>query len=412
MNIANMGSIGLVLCCALLAGCSRGTLGSLPVADGSRASAASFALSPGTATLFSQRLGSGNARFKTLYRFKGTPDGANPSSSLLDVGGTLYGTTVYGGSSNRGTVFTVSKSGVENVLLNFNLQNGRGPFGGLIYVNGLLYGTTSAGGAHDYGTVFKITPPGKETVLHSFDHNGSDGYFPVAGLVYVDGALYGTTLGGGVSGSEGTVFKITPSGTETVLHSFNLNNKDGVEPTAGLTYFDGALYGTTQFGGSSGLGTVYKITLSGTETVLYSFRGQQSLDGMLAASGLINVDGALYGTTVQGGSECGGANGCGTVYKVTPSGVESVIYSFTGRASSGRSPTEALLDVNDTLYGATEGSLFKLTTSGIETGLHQFTGSNGSLPTALIDVNGLLYGATRLDGPGSQGNGFIFSLAP
>jgi uncharacterized repeat protein (TIGR03803 family) len=325
-----MQSVRLLLCCVALAGCSRGTIGALPVTANPNLDATTPSHMVQYAGVpFAQQAAADVATFKTLYRFKGTPDGANPSSSLLDVGGTLYGTTVYGGLSNYGTIFKVSKSGAESVLLNCNLQNGSRPSGGLIYVNGLLYGTTWAGGANDYGTVFKITPSGKETVLHRFDSNGSDGYEPSAGLVYVDGTLYGTTSIGGVSGSEGTVFKITPSGTETVLHSFNLNNKDGREPTAGLTYFDGALYGTTLFGGGPDLGTVYKITLSGTEAVLYGFRGQQYLDGMLAASGLINVNGALYGTTVQGGSECPGANGCGTVYKVTPSGVESVVYSWT-----------------------------------------------------------------------------------
>jgi len=184
-------------------------------------------------------------------------------------------------------------------------------------VAGTLYGTTSSGGGTvsctgGCGTVFKITTAGIETVLHSFGHD-SDGVFPYAGLINVKGSLYGTTAIGGASG-PGTVFKITTAGVETVLYSFKVGS-DGANPYAGLIDVAGTLYGTTVHGGTgsctAGCGTVFKITTKGMETVLHSFKDGR--DGANPYAGLIDVAGTLYGNT-----SVGGASGNGTVFKVAP----------------------------------------------------------------------------------------------
>jgi uncharacterized repeat protein (TIGR03803 family) len=194
---------------------------------------------------------------------------------------------------------------------------------------------------------------GAESVLHSFTEN-LDGAEPWAALINVDGTFYGTTHLGGASNS-GTVFKISRSGTETVVYSFK-GGSDGAGPVAGLVDVNGALYGTTGVGGTGtscyeSCGTVFKMTFSGAETVLYNFKGGS--DGNDPWGVLTNVGGTLYGTTYAGGgSGCYGGYGCGTVFKITASGTESVIHSFTG-AWDGATPRAGLLDVNGTLYGTT-----------------------------------------------------------
>ncbi len=165
--------------------------------------------------------------------------------------------------------------------------------------DGNFYGTTASGGTNGRGTVFKITPSGIETVLFSFPAGSSD---PYTGLIQgSDGNFYGTTGAGGTS-DDGTVFKITPSGTQSVLHAFAKSGSDGETPYAGLIQgSDGNFYGTTYFGGANGFGTVFKVTPGGTETVLYSFAGGG--DGQHPYAGVIQgSDGNFYGTTYQGGS--------------------------------------------------------------------------------------------------------------
>ena len=178
----------------------------------------------------------------------------------MDGSGNLYGTTAAGGTSNKGTVFKITPNGPESVLYSFaGVPDGQYPNAGLIMDgSGNLYGTTLVGGANGPGTVFKITPNGTESVLYSFA-NGSDGQDPYAGLI-MDGSgnLYGTTVYGGTS-NNGTVFKITPNGTESLLYSFGTGS-DGQYPNAGLIMdVSGNLYGTTYNGGTNGVGTVFKI---------------------------------------------------------------------------------------------------------------------------------------------------------
>jgi uncharacterized repeat protein (TIGR03803 family) len=348
-----------------------------------------------------------------LYNFAGENDGSSPQGALIDVNGLLYGTTVTGGTScahRCGTVFTIATSGVESVIHDFvGGPDGSQPFAGLTNVNGVLYGTTVNGGENHKGTVFSITPSGVKSDLHVFK-GGSDGAAPEAGLTDVDGVLYGTTSAGGAHG-HGTVFAITTSGAESVLHSFASGN-DGAEPLADLTDVNGVLYGTTESGGANGGGTVFKITTSGAETVIHNFGGGS--DGRGPFAGLAHLNGALYGTTVGGG----GTDSIGTVFKITTSGAESVIHSFKG-ATDGFSPGADLINVNGTLYGTTEqggasggyGTVFSITPAGAENVLYSFKGGTDGVgpQAALTYLSGVLYGTTVAGGANKSGT--VFSLA-
>jgi len=368
-----------------------------------------------------------------VHSFQGSPnDGANPQAGLIDVGGTLYGTTNSGGAHGSGTVFKVTTAGVVTMLHSFGHgHDGAYPQAGLINVEGTLYGTTSSGGAHGSGTVFSITTGGVEAVLHSFGH-GHDGAYPQANLINVGGTLYGTTAEGGTgkcSNGEsitgcGTVFKVTTAGVETALYSFRGGN-DGANPLAGLIDVGGTLYGTTVGGGTNGCGgggcgTVFKVTTAGVEKVLHSFQG--GTDGLEPKASLVNVGGTLYGTTFYGGN---GGPCCGTVFKITTAGAKTVLHSFQG-GSDGENPQTGLINVGGTLYGTTNiggtgncngqdpgcGTVFKITTAGAETVLYSFLGgSDGENPQAgLINVGGTLYGTTA--NGGASGNGTVFKITP
>jgi uncharacterized repeat protein (TIGR03803 family) len=254
-----------------------------------------------------------------LYSFTGSPDGSSPGNLIRDANGNLYGTTVLGGAScNCGTVFKVDATGKETVLYVFTSGNGntdgRNPGAGLVRDGaGNLYGTTVNGGRSGKGTVFKVDTTGKETVLHSFAGTGGDGANPYASLVRdAAGNLYGTTFLGGTSCNCGTIFKVDATGKETVVHSFT--GLDGEYPLAGLVRDSaGNLYGTTTGGGTSGYGVVFKLNETGTETVLHSFTGGTT-DGNSPYAGLVrDAAGNLYGTT-----HSGGASNYGTVFKLTP----------------------------------------------------------------------------------------------
>ena len=254
----------------------------------------------------------------------------------------------------------------ETVLYSFQGYDGIEPYAGRTYFKGTLYGTTRQGGAYDAGTVFSITPSGTETVLHSF-MGDKDGALPEARLIVRNGTLYGTTRfhGNGCphvrtySGGCGTVFSITPSGHETVLHAF-AGPPDGFYPTAPLLNVNGTFYGTTAFGGvhhirSEGGGTVFSITPSGTEKVLHSFAGGS--DGAFPLASLMNVKGRLYGTTAYGGTNqhhCGSScySAGGTIFSITASGTEKVLHSFAN-GSDGNNPDASLTDLGGTLYGTT-----------------------------------------------------------
>ncbi len=259
------------------------------------------------------------------------------------------------GSSSGGAG---QRSVTETVIYSFKGgSDGLDPSVSLITVHGRLYGTTYYGGPGCYGTsyegcgtVFRMTKSGTKTMLSSFG-DGSHGYYPLHGaypdgsLVNVRDAFYGTTVTGGANGG-GIVYRITKSGAEAVLHSF-AGGSDGLTPVGNLINVRGTLYGTTVIGGTSRNGTIFGITPSGRERVVHSF-GSGS-DGSFPDAGLINLGGSLYGTTLTGG-----ANGDGTVFRITKSGKETVLYSFGTSASDGNSPRASLIDAGGTLYGTTE----------------------------------------------------------
>jgi uncharacterized repeat protein (TIGR03803 family) len=364
-----------------------------------------------------------------LYNFTGSPDGAAPVAGVVrDSEGNLYGTTLVGGN-NSGTVFEVSANGTETILHSFRgKRDGSEPWAGLVRdPQGNLYGTTAYGGAFNFGVVFEVTKAGKERVLYSFA-GLPDGQHPMAGLVRdAAGNFYGTTSAGGGGNCNygagcGTVFMLSNTGTETVLHSFAGGTMDGASPVAGLVRdASGNLYGTTYGGGASGLGTVFKVDPPGQETVLYSFAGYPT-DGENPAAGLIWHAGNLYGTT-----SAGGAYSYGTVFRVTKTGRESVLYSFGGTSSDGRNPAAGLVgDAVGNLYGTTQagggtvcagegcGTLFKLTKRGKETVLCAFAaGNDASIPLAgvILDAEGNLYGTTS-NGGTARGPGTLFKLTP
>src|ERR1022692_3258116 len=325
----------------------------------------------------------------TLFSFDGT-DGAVPQAGLVQAtNGDLYGTTVSGGANTNGTVFKITPGGALTTLysfcsLGYPCADGDSPYAGLVQAsNGDLYGTTYSGGANRYGTVFKITPGGTPTTLYSFcSQSGcTDGLAPYAALVQAaNGDLYGTTVYGGAA-VFGTVFKIPPSGALTTLYRFCSDSPsctDGAAPYAGLVQAaNGDFYGTTYSGGANGnYGTVFKITPGGTLTTLYSFCSQSGCpDGGEPYAGLVQAaDGDLYGTTVYGG-----ANGnYGTVFKITPSGTLTTLHSFNG-TTDGAPPAAGLVQAtNGDFYGTASsgangyGTVFKITPSGTLTTLYRF----------------------------------------
>jgi len=374
----------------------------------------------------------GSSSYKVLYAFDEYPNGEAPVGGLLDVGGTLYGAASNGGlkkcferrSGGCGTVFSITPKRAEKLLYTFTVATGALPQSRLIDVQGTLYGTTYRGGPSGVGTVYSISTTGSEAVLYSFKGT-TDGAYPSAGVISVNHTLYGTnTYGGGDHHDGGTVYSVSLSGVHTVLHGFKATS-DGHDPVGGLIDVNGTLYGTTVSDGRSGAccGTVYSITTSGKETVLYRFAGGS--DGARPLGTLLNVNGTLYGTTISGGTGCGSTHGCGTVYTITTSGNEKVLYRFAG-GSDGANPAAGLIDVNGTLYGTTVhggapscscGTVYSISASGAETVLYRFAGgTDGTNPQApLAAVKGTLYGTTAYGGDPQKRQsccGTVFALTP
>jgi len=373
-----------------------------------------------------QALASSESVFYAFERdVDGAGDGAVPSAGLIaDKDGNLYGTTLGGGSAGEGTVFKLTPEGTETILHSFaGGDDGYIPEGGLIMnTAGNLYGTTTLGGiAHNKGTVFRIAPDGTETVLYRFT-GGSDGGNPMGTLI-VDGAgdLYGTAHGGGVK-KKGVVFKLTPEGVETVLHSFG-SGRDGAAPQAGLIADgQGNLFGTTLAGGNADAGVVFKLASDGTETVLHSFGAEG--DGLGPAGELLaDSQGNLYGTTQfggVGGRHCPGGIGCGTIFKIAPDGSYSVLYNFVG-GNDGREPSSRLIsDKRGNLYGTTlfggaknQGTAFVLAPDGAETILYSFTGkTDGRYASGPLLADAKfkhLYGETS---DGGHKQGVVYVIEP
>ena len=356
---------------------------------------------------------------KVLHSFTGTPDGALPYAGLvLNAKGNMYGTTSQGGKNGFGTVFKVTPSGKETVLYSFEgpPNDGAEPWGGVVLdAKGNMYGTTSQGGAYGLGTVFKLTPSGKETVLHSF--SGGDGETPYAGLVANQkGTMYGTTYYGGAY-QGGVVFKITSSGKETVMHSFlGYLYGDGANPYAAVILDgEGNLYGTTFYGGPSNNGTVFKVTPSYDESVLYAFGGTPDGANPQAPLGF-DEGGNLYGTAYNGGKY-----GDGAVFEFTASGTESILYSFMGNGD-GANPAAGLVSGKQgNLYGTTVngggggyGTVFELLAPSYneEKQLYSFSDSDGAHPYAgvVFDQKGRLLGTTLEGGIPNLGTVYRLTL--
>lgn len=375
-----------------------------------------------------------------LYSFQcvTTSDGANPYGELIvDSAGNLYGTTQAGGDFNYGTVFEISPGGTETVLYSFAgpPDDGSLPRAGVVRdAAGNLYGTTRTGGVHDEGTVFEVSAQGAETVLHSFFANKRDGAYPFGALLLDSaGNLYGTTSGGGTS-FEGTIFRVSPAATESVLYSFGSSPGDGFSPEGSLVRDSaGNLYGTTGVGGAAGEGTVFEMSKGPVEVLLHTFTGPP--DGGIPLAGAVrDPAGNLYGTTSEGGhpTQCPGQpfQGCGAVFKVTPTGQETLLYSFLGGADGGVPYSDLVMDPKGNLYGTSSqggsssncdqgaefvgcGVVFEITSAGRERVLHSFnSGSDGRVPYAgLLYSKGALYGTTTLGGT-TFDCGTVFKITP
>jgi uncharacterized repeat protein (TIGR03803 family) len=373
------------------------------------------------------------------------PAGGDPSGVIMDSEGNLYGGTLAGGTHDRGVAYKLAPSGQETVLYNFCSLGGDLCTDGwaanvsALDSEGNLYGTAGFGGANNVGAVYKLTASGQETVLHSFCSLAkcADGSAPSGGVIIdSEGNLYGTTIEGGASSNgsskasgAGVLYKLAPSGQETVLYNFCslANCADGSLPSGGLLMdSEGNLYGTTLYGGlnggiSAGDGVVYKVDTSGSETVLCSFGSASCPDGTNPNGGVISdSEGNLYGTTGKGG-----AHGKGVVFELSASGQETVLYNFCSLANcaDGAKPGGVIRDSEGNLYGSASdgtnrnpgnGLVYKLATSGSETVLCSFGSAScpdGADPSGVImDSEGNLYGTA---GPGvTTGGSVVFKLEP
>ena len=353
-----------------------------------------------------------------LYNFAGSSDGGDPYASLIrDAAGNLYSTFGYGGGTSfSGGVFKVAADGTETVLYSFTGgADGAFPISALVRDRaGNLYGTTTQGGSAGAGVVFKLDASGTETVLHNFT-GGKDGVDPVGGLLRDKaGNLYGTTSLGG-SSNDGVVFKISPDGKETILHTFTGSTKDGKYPTYTSLLMDvqGTLYGVTEEGGSSGGGILYKLSKSGKLTILHSFTGGTTDGCNVLGAPFLDAAGNFYGTT----SSCG-TNKLGTVWEVSKSGKEKVLHSFAGGTSDGEYPLAGVIvDAEGNVYGTTEtggasnvGTVYRVSKGGKFTLLHSFNGTDGKYAYCGLVQNakGTLFGTAQ--NGGSIGYGTVWKI--
>jgi uncharacterized repeat protein (TIGR03803 family) len=356
--------------------------------------------------------------FTVIHDFAGGPgDGGTPLVGVtFDDAGNIYGVTYVGGTYSLGTLFKIAPDGTETIVRSFgNGNDGAFPRSQpAIDKSGNIYGTTNGGGGSTNcdggcGTIWKYSAGGKYKVLHKFDF--TDGSQPVGQLLRdTAGNLYGITTDGGPN-NQGEVFEYTNGGKFKVLRTFA--GTDGAYPECSLIQDRaGNIYGMTEGGGSNNDGTVFEIQSGGGFTTLYSFTGGN--DGANPVGGLDrDKSGNLYGM-----AENAGANGAGTVFRLTPGGTLTTLYSFAG-GTDGANPQGDILRIKDTLYGATSsggdsnnfGTIYQVDiASGTETVLHRFTGTDGSTSVSkLAKRRGKLYGATAYGG--ADDNGVVFSLS-
>jgi len=353
-----------------------------------------------------------SGRYKVMYNFKGGSDGRFPSNGVtLDSSGNLYGTTHEGGVHNQGVIFKVDAAGRETVLYRFpGGAAGSQPSSGVTLDGaGNLYGTTRYGGAHIHGVVYKLDASGKETVLSSFTRSQR---LPSGNLV-LDGAgnLYGTTVGSLTSTDRGMVYKLNPAGVQTVLYRFR-GGAYGGNPDGGVVLdTDGNLYGVAKTGGTDNNGVVYKISPTAGETVLHKF--ESTIDGGGPNGVIRDSAGNLYGTTYYGGPFAG----FGTVFLLNPAGTETVLYGFLAGNRGANPNTGVVLDAAGNVYGTTNagggrnngGVVYKLDPSGRETVLQTFGGGAGPGAVAL-DSAGNLYGTGQTAPPGESSAAIIWKV--
>jgi uncharacterized repeat protein (TIGR03803 family) len=392
-----------------------------------------------------------------VFKSDSRTDGAVPEGGLTFLGDTLIGTTRLGGSNQSGTIFSYDTStATYQVLASFAGQpNGAAPTGALLPEGGLLYGTTSTGGTSNFGTIFSIDPFNQPTITTIYSFGGTagngDGQSPIAGLIDIDGILYGTTIRGGASkcfnnAGCGTIFSYNLyNGNVAVLYSFKgAAAGDGSEPRAGLTHKGRFLYGTTSSGGDNicyagnGCGTVFRLDLNDLSVkIIHRFRGSPH-DGADPTAEMTEVDGILYGTTAEGGS-CSKANGCGTLFSITPgttgrdaSETFQVVFDFSQKAQ-GSNPRGGITRTfrrgggivngkqHKYLYGTTssggkfnDGVLFAVDVSAApptEKILVNFNGKKlGSAPRATLALHKGTFFGTASTGGSKADSGLLFSI--
>lgn len=371
----------------------------------------------------------GAVTFTTLYSFPKGP--VKPLTSLVrGTDGNFYGTTARGGTSDHGTVYSMSPTGEVATLYSFSGgADGLTPGAALIQGSDAnFYGTTKYGGLLEgtgLGTIFKITAAGVLTTLHKFGGGNGDGNRPQGALFLgFDGNFYGTTVAGGPD-NQGTVFRMTPDGALTILYSFTFaQSSNGYNPTAALVKgADGNYYGKATGGGANFLGVVFKMTPSGVVSPFYSFDNTNPDGGILpAAPLLLGSDGSFYGTTPKGGT-----NNYGTAFQLTSLGVYTTLHSFSaGTNSDGGGPEAALIEgapgefYGTASFGGTNGGgiVFKITSAKTFTPLYSFTDADGQSPIAAMIAggDGNFYGTTSQGalgvGGGYRGGGTVFKITP
>jgi uncharacterized repeat protein (TIGR03803 family) len=357
-----------------------------------------------------------NGVLSTLYTFSGGNDGAYPQAGLAPGSdGNFYGTTSSGGTNNGGTVFSLSAAGGFRAVLSFvggwDGQEPQGPLGQ--GGNGNFYGTSSQGGSAGNGVVFEMTAGGGLTALYAFT-NGMDGANPAGALAQgSDGNFYGSAVNGGAN-HVGVLYRLSPQGALTVLHALT-NRVEGSHPQGGLVAGrDGNFYGTTYQGGASSEGAIFQMTLAGAVTPLYAFTN--GADGGYPKGGLVEgLDGNYYGTTTLGGT-----NNQGAIFKVTPQGALTPLYSFTNGADGAGPECGLVLGVDGNFYGTASsggsqgvGVVFKISPSGAFAVLYSFTnGVDGGTPVAGLvqGADGNFYGAASSGGTYFAGT--LFEISP